>query len=599
MIINALSKYYEILAEDGKSGIPLNGYSSAKVGYALNISLEGELLDVISLKVEGDKGKKLISRTLTVPEQIDHGVKIFANFMCDNSTYVLGIDNKGKPIRSKDAFVNFKELHNKVLKNAKDKAGKSILAFLENWDISEARQHPVLIDYLDDILEGNNIVFILDGERDFIHNDDEIKCLWEKYISDNEDDLLGKCLVTGNETLIARTHTFIKNVRGTKSNSASIVSFNAQSYESYGKIQSYNSPIGKNTVFAYTTVLNYMLSNHKQKVQIGDATTVFWAESPEEIYTDLAAELLNPCIDQDVEKSTGNRRDKKIEATIKEVLLNARLGNRINKDLDKEINPLTKFYVLGLSPNASRISIRFFHSDNFGEFVEKIIQHYKDIEIIKDFDNRADNIPIWMLLKETISPKSTDKDAKPLLAGSIMRSILCGGMYSQSLYNSILQRVKTDGEIRVNYVRASIVKAFLIRKGRITKNKIFEEVSTVALNEQTTEKAYLLGRLFAILEKTQNDAGNVTIRAKYFASAMTTPGAVFPILLRLAQHHISKAEYGFLNDKKIESIIQNIDSFPSHLTLDQQGIFILGYYHQRSKLWEKQIKEIQNIKEEN
>lgn len=606
MVISALTKYYEILAEDEKSGIPLYGYSSAKVGFALNISEAGELLDVIPLKVEGNKGKKLVARQMIVPEQTKRAVNICSNFMCDNSTYVLGIDCKGKPQRSRAAFVAFKELHNQVLGCAKGQAAKAILAFLDNWNVDEARQHPPLIDCLDEILEGSNLVFRLDGEIGYLHNDLEIKRLWEEYNSKGEGDIVGQCLVTGENTSIARLHPNIKNVKNAQAMGASIVSFNASSYESYGKTQSYNSPVGKYAAFAYTTVLNHMLASQKQKVQVGDATTVFWAESTEDIYPDLAAEILNPSITQEGKEIKNKyQRDAKIEGLVKEVLQKAKSGVRFI-DFDGEINPKTKFYILGLSPNASRISIRFFHSDSFGGFIKRTAQHYKDMEIVKDFDNKPANIPIWMILGETVSPKSRDKDAIPLLAGAVMRSIICGTPYPASLFNAVMIRVRADMDDkdknihRVNYIRASIIKSYLLRNARIRNDKRLEEVLTVSLNEQSANTEYLLGRLFAVLEKAQQDVNkgiNATIKDRYFASACATPAAVFPILLRLAQHHISKSDYGYAIDRKIEPIMNEITKFPSHLTLEQQGIFILGYYHQRVALFQKSDKaEKENLK---
>ncbi|WP_031514027.1 type I-C CRISPR-associated protein Cas8c/Csd1 [Desulfofalx alkaliphila] len=598
MIINELAKYYEILARDERSGVPPYGYSNAKVGFALNISAEGDLLDVIPLHVEEQVGKKtkLFLRVLTVPEQKLRSSGIAPNFMCDNSTYVLGIDNKGKPKRSKNAFEAFKKLHHEILGAARGQAAKAVLAFLDKWKVDKSKQHPALKDYLEEILKGSNLVFRLDGTTGYLHNDEEIKKLWEDYNSKDEDDIFGQCLVTGTNTAIAKLHPVIKNVKKAQSSGASIVSFNAPSYESYGKKQSYNSPVGKKTAFAYTTVLNHMLSSQKQKIQVGDATTVFWAASPEEIYTDLAAELFNPTITQEGKKGSNEyKRDAHIEQLVNDVLTKAKSGQRIN-DLDGKIDPKTKFHILGLSPNASRISIRFFHSDSFGGFTEKIAQHYKDMEIVKDFDNRPSNIPIWMMLNETISPKSTNRDAPPLLAGAVMRSIISGAPYPASLFNAVMIRVRTDMDDkdkniqRVNYVRVAIIKAYLLRNARLYKNKKLEEVLTVSLNEHSDNTGYLLGRLFAVLEKAQQDANpgiNATIKDRYFASACATPGAVFPILLKLAQHHISKSDYGYAIERRIESIMVKITNFPSHLTLEQQGTFILGYYHQRVALFQK------------
>lgn len=595
MIINALKKYYEILAEDPESDIPKEGYSNTKVSAALVISKEGELINIISLKVDNEKSKKLISRNIIVPEYTQPTSGILANFLCGSSSYVLGIGDLKNPERSKKCFIEFKKKHNEILKNASTVPAKAILLFLNKWNVEKAAENIVVSSSNELLYEGGNIVFFLQAEG-YIHEDTEIKKLWEEFKFRKSNDIYMQCLVSGEKSPIAELHlNKIKGIRNAQMAGASIVSFNAPAYESYGKTQSYNSPISKYSAFAYTTVLNHMLSNQKQKIQIGDATTVFWAESLSDIYTNFAMQLFNPTTSEEKEKTI---RDIKTEKTIADILKSAKEGKGIPNNIDAEVNPSTKFHILGLSPNASRISVRFFHADTFGSFVEKTVQHYKDMQITKDFENRPDNIPIWQILRETVSPKSSDKEAQPLLAGAIMRAILDGGLYPQSLYTSIIRRVKMDCDEVVNfYVRASIIKAYLLRKARITNNERMKEVLTVALNEQTTDTAYLLGRLFAILEKTQKDAGNETIRARYFASAMSTPRAVFPILLRLAQHHISKSEYGHINDRKIESIMNNIEQIPSHLSLDQQGAFILGYYQQRPKLWEKQIKE--NFKEEN
>jgi len=596
VIIQSLCKYYDILSNDEECDIPKLGYSRTKVSAALVISKDGKLVDIISLKIESSTGKKLVAKNIIVPEQQKRsGSSAPSYFMCDNIQYVLGFD-KGDNIKEKQ-FKDFKAKHNKILSSATSKTALAVLNFINSWNVNNALHNPIIIDNFKTLLDGN-LVFRLDGEFEFAHKNKEIINLWEKNNSPIDDPTIEQCLITGEYLEIERIHNSIKPLFMQKGkqpspNGWTIVAVDKDStaFDSYDKKQSYNSPISKKSAFAYTTVLNYMLTNSKQKIQIGDATTVFWAESPSNLYSDLAMQLFNPEVVEDTDEVTS---DSETQRLISDVLESARLGNKIPMDIYKGINPLTKFYVLGLSPNASRVSVRFFHSDTFGGFVEKVTMHYRDMEIVKEYENNRTNIPIRWLVAETISPKSSEKEAKPLLAGAIMRSILNGGMYPQSLYNSILQRVRTDSEIRVNYIRASIIKASLSRKARITKNKIIEEVLTVALNEKTTEKSYLLGRLFAILEKTQKDSGNETIRSRYFASAMTTPGAVFPLLLRLAQHHISKVKFGFLNDKKIEAILNDIERFPSHLSLDEQGIFILGYYHQRPKLWEKQIKENQN-----
>jgi CRISPR-associated protein Csd1 len=593
LIIQSLCKYYEILANDEECDIPKYGYSSTRVSAALVISKEGELVDIISLKVESEKGKKLVSKNMIIPEYTQPTSGVFANFLCGSSSYLLGIGDLKNPERSKKCFYEFQKKHNEVLGGQTSLLAKAVLLFLGKWNPVNAMDNAIIKSNEETLLEGGNIVLILDCEG-YIHENSEIKEAWEKYKFQKKDDAVMQCLISGENEPIAELHlNKIKGVRNAQMAGASIVSFNAPSYESYGKKQSFNSPISRKAAFAYTTVLNYMLANPKQKIQIGDATTVFWAESPSSIYQMFAMQFLNPTEDDETDEIIN---DINVRKTIEDVLKSAKTGNKISENIYNGINPVTKFYILGLSPNASRISIRYFHRNTFSDFVEKVAMHYSDMEIAKERDGNRTNIPIWQLLRETVPPKSSDKDTQPLLAGAVMRSIISGEMYPQALYNSILQRIKADSEVRVNYIRASVIKACLLRKARI-ENENMKEVLTVALNEQIKDTPYLLGRLFAILEKTQKDAGNETIRARYFTSAMTTPGAVFPILLRLAQHHVSKVQYGFLNDKNIQNIMNDIESFPAHLSLDKQGVFVLGYYKQKVKLWEKPKNE--NSKEEN
>jgi CRISPR-associated protein Csd1 len=595
VIIHALDRYYDILTQDEKSGIPAIGYSIAKVAYALTISTEGELLGVISLMEPGSKGNKVFPREMPVPEQAKRSVNISPNFMCDNSTYVLGIDEKGNPERTKRAYLAFKELHQALLANAQGQAAKAVLRFLENWDVGSAATNLILVDYLQDILKGSNLVFRLDGHTGFLHDDPEIRQLWELHTSTTEGDVFGQCLVTGKQAPIAVLHPSIKKVKGAKSTGASLVSFNAPAYESYGKSQSLNSPTSKKVAFAYTTVLNHMLSSQKQTIQVGDATTVFWAESAEEVYTDIASLLFNPVPESVPAANQDPVRDVRAENIIRDVLHRVKSGQKIG-NLDGAIDIRTKFYILGLAPNASRLSVRFFHADSFGGFLEKTAQHYRDMEIVKDYDNQPSNIPIWRMLAETVSAKSRDRDPKPLLAGAVMRSIISGAPYPASLFNAIMIRVRADMDDkekniqRINYIRAAMIKAYLLRYARLHNNNNLEGVLTVGLNEQTDNTEYLLGRLFAILEKAQQDANpgiNATIKDRYFASACATPGAVFPVLLRLAQHHISKSDYGAHIERRLDPIMSGIEKFPTHLTLEQQGTFILGYYHQRVALYQK------------
>jgi CRISPR-associated protein Csd1 len=285
-------------------------------------------------------------------------------------------------------------------------------------------------------------------------------------------------------------------------------------------------------------------------------------------------------------------RSATAEKTVRTVLEKISQGQTADVDevYKKIIDRNIRFYILGMSPNKARISVRFYLKGSFGSFAEKIEQHYEDLSIQKQFDTDMPSVPVWKILGETQSKISDDKSVPTYLSTTLMRAVLLGENYPNSLYQTILLRIHAEQDI--NYYKASIVKACLLRKTRETGNNIYKEVLTLSLNENSNNRAYLLGRLFAVLEKVQKDANpNVksTIRDKYFSSASTTPAATFPILLSLAQHHIAKLDYGVYYDKMIGEIMDklevDIEPFPKNLSLDEQGIFYLGFYHQRNSLY--------------
>lgn len=590
MILQSLVRYYEILAEDENSDIPRLGYSRTGVSYALNISKEGELLGVIPLKIPSGNGKKLVPQRIIVPEQEKKSVGIKSNFLCENSSYTLGIDNNGKPDRTKNCFEAFRELHNKILNDVECSEAKALLNFVNKWNVNNASSHIALKDYLEDLYTGANIVFRLDGVGD-IHKNKTILKAWEEYKNNSEGSKKMWCLDCGEYANVARLHPNIKGVRGAQSVGAAIVSFNDRAYESYGreKEQGLNAPVSEYAAFAYTTVLNSMLSDNQHKQYLGDTTVVFWAESPQRYYQDFASMFIDP----DGLKSDNISeivRDKRAVSEVKAIFEKISNGAVIG-DYSGGFNKNVKFFILGLAPNAARLSIRFFIVNSFGDFIEKVSRHYEDLCIEKQFQDEQDLFSLWRLLNETVSPKSNDKSASPILAGAVLRAILTGSPYPAALFNSIMLRIRAEHTI--NHHKAAIIKAYLLRNS----NK-FKEVLTVSLNEQSNNRAYVLGRLFAVLEKAQQDASesklNSTIKDRYFTSACATPASVFPILLRLSQHHISKSSkdgYGKANDNKMSKILDILDieknPFPAHLLLEEQGVFVLGYYHQKNALYKK------------
>lgn len=571
MILQALNNYYQRLRDNPDIDMPLPGFGRQKVHFCLVINKEGELQQVKDLR--GMSGKKPIPIVLTVPQlNQKRSSGIDPNFSWDNTGYVLGIDNKGKSGRSMECFKSFKDFQHKVGDQIEDDGLKAFLKFLDSWDSEKA---PKLERWEE--MAGQNLVFQLDGDRCYLHDRPAVQAAWSQFIAIKEKNFIAPCLVSGETAPIARLHPPIKGVRDAQPSGASIVSFNLDAFNSYGKTQNYNAPISETVAFTYTTVLNHLLRfENRQKVQIADATTVFWTERESPIEGFMGV-ILNP---------TDEAGD----------LFNIRLfleAVRDGKMYPELGDPDTKFYILGLSPNASRLSVRFWHVCTVADIAEKIGQHFRDFTIVKQYVNNPEFPGMWQILRQTAVQGKTE-NIPPLLAGAVMRSILTGTVYPQALLASVIGRIRADQDI--NYLRAAIIKACLVRKSRI--NRIGKEVK-MSLAKESTNVAYRLGRLFATLEKAQLDAvpgANTTIKDRYYGSASATPRIVFPQLLRLAQHHIQKSDYGRWTDKTIEDIMSGITEFPAHLNLDDQGMFAIGYYHQRQAFHTKSKDEKEDTK---
>jgi CRISPR-associated protein Csd1 len=607
VILQALNRYYDILVKDPDTEMPRFGYSTVGVSFALNISAEGELLDILPLFSQEQRGKKIVEvpRSMAVPQQVKRTVNIAPNFLWDNSVYVLGLseDNETKSSYCLDRFEAFHQLHRELLAGVYSQAAGAVLAFLEQHNPTRCREQPVIAGRLEALLKGGNLVFQFGGA--FVHRDPAIRQAWEAYKAIQGTDQM-QCLVTGEIVSIARLHPSLKRVRGAQPSGATLVGFNASAYESYNRSQGLISPIGESATFAYTTALNYLLSdaNPNKKFYLGDTTIVYWAESENPAYASAFSSMLAPeyIEESNAEDQAGRKR---AEAALKTSAQKVRRTQVLDMDALladlQDDNP--RFYILGLAPNAARVSVRFFIADLFEDVMQNIMAHYRDLEIVKEFDNQPTYITVAHILDETVSKKARDKEAAPLLAGAVLRAILTNAPYPAALYYATLNRIRADMDDKeksikkINYVRAAMIKAFLLRKYRHQPQHPFQEVLIMALNEQSTIPAYLLGRLFAVLEKVQQEAigdVNASIKDRYFTAACASPRNVFPTLLRLSQHHIAKAEYGYASDRRIQDILNLLDvernPIPARLTLDEQGVFVLGYYHQRAAFYAKETK---------
>ncbi|MDO4470678.1 MAG: type I-C CRISPR-associated protein Cas8c/Csd1 [Bacillota bacterium] len=580
MILQALVRHYENLVEEEK--VSKQGWCSAKVSYEIELSKEGEIKNIICLKIEEERGKKKVIRpqNLLVPEMVTRSSGVSANFLCDNAKYFLGIsqenDEKNKK-RAEECFLAARDKHLSLLNNAEGEMAKAICLFFQNWKPEKAMEYPEISENWEDITDGGNLIFGMGIH--YAQDDMQIKRIWDNRKMEISQEARGICLVTGEQTEISRIHRGIKGVPGAQSSGAALVSFNAPSFESYGKEQSYNAPVGKYAEFAYTTALNYLLSDRKYSLQIGDTMVVFWAESGKTDYQDTFLECMEPPADNQEEL-------KGLFEKIREGKPIIIKGNELNQE--------QKFYILGLAPNAARLSVRFFYENSFGEILNNISEHYKRMEVIKPKWEENEFLGVQEMLFETVNKKSTDKKPISNMATMTFRAILSGDRYPARLYSDTLIRIRAEqDEKKLSWKRMSIVKTYLIHNYKWEEGENY-----MGLNEESNEIAYVLGRLFSVLESIQADANpgiQATIRDRYFNSACGTPATVFPILIKLKNSHMKKIGREKEGTKKYyEKLFADImwkineqEGFPKRLSLEEQGKFALGYYHQTQKKYEK------------
>lgn len=573
MILQALTGYYQTLADRGEIVRP--GWSKVKVSYALCITDDGVLEQVIPLLTEQPKGKRtvLAPRLFTLPAPVKRASGVAANFLCDNSSYMLGIDSKGKPQRSVACFAACKDLHETLLDGIDSPAAKAVLAFFHTWQPEQAAAYPVLAEKMEEILAGANLIFQYDGR--FIHEDPLIRRAWDAFYQTAGDGPEMICLVTGEKGPVENIHPAIKNVSGAQSSGAALVSFNAPAFCSYGKEQNFNAPTSKYAAFAYTTALNHLLADREHVYRMGDTTVVCWAKGGGNIYQNIFGWA---CMGQPPSYSLTD---------LQSALQNLCAGKTVLLD-EERLNPDMEFYILGLSPNAARLSVRFFLRNTFSTLLRNAQAHQARLEIVKPAYDKFDTLPLWKLLDETVNQNARDKTPAPNLAGEVLRAVMNDTPYPATLRNGVALRIRAEREVTRG--RAAILKAYYLKN---THPDVPKEVLTVSLNPDSTNTAYNLGRLFSVLEAAQEAANpgiNATIKDKYFSSASATPGHVFPVLLKLVQSHLKKLDRGLRTyyDKQITELLSKLgESYPVRLNLHQQGSFQLGYYHQTQMRYAK------------
>ena len=587
MILQALTAYYEQLVRQGKLSAP--GWDdSFKVSYELRLNDAGQLLRVVPLLTEKTAGKKtvLAPRAMRVPAHVKRTAGVSANLLCDNSSYLLGADEKGKPERSAECFKACAKLHHAILDGVDSPAARAILAYFDRWDPAQAASHPLLQEQWKEITGNANLIFgyeAADHSHSFVNDDPAIQSAWQAHYNDRSAGAdTVQCLITGKQAPAALVHPSIMGVQGAQSSGAALVSFNAPAFCSYGHEQGENAPMSEYAAFAYTTALNRLLADRDHCKHVGDTTILCWAENADPVYQDAMSMFLFGA-----DEAAGIQ-----ESDVQAALKRLSAGQTV-PFLEKELLPDQHFYLLGLAPNAARLSVRFFLRDTFGSFAQNLQKHAEEMAIDCSEKERFRTLPIWAVVNETTRtvPGQPAKPS-PQLAGDLLRTVLTGGRYPATLLNGVTLRIRA--EQAVTRGRAAVIKAYYLRNYPTELN---EEVFTVSLNE-TTNVPYLLGRLFSVLEAVQKAANpgiTTTIKARYFNAACATPLTAFPTLIRLAQKHLQKLNTAtaIFYDKQITELMAQLpeSGFPARMSLPDQGKFEIGYYHQTQKRYAKKNEE--------
>jgi CRISPR-associated protein Csd1 len=596
MIMQTLAKYYDRLAEGGR--VAPEGFKRVEIPFLIVLNRTGEFVGLEDTRTPS--GRKLVARPFVIPQERGRsGSKAWqtSNLLWDHYGYVVAwpkSDSDDHTDMARKQHMTFvmetKKLHERY---PDDIAIGAVYRFLKNGDFSAVFEHPLWNECVK--IPGCNLAFKLDGQTQLICESENVKGFIAttnaSTSSDEEENSLpeldGTCLVTGEYTPVARLHPRTP-IRGAKSN-AKIVSFQKNmGFDSYAKLQSHNAPTSRKIVFAYSTALNEMLAkDSRQKLLIGDDTIVFWAEKKhaiENVFADLFGEPARGESEQDYKSIVAMFRAPETGAS---------------PDLD----PNMRFYVLGLSPNAARIAVRFWYAGTVREVADNIWRHFDDLEMVKGAKEWR-SITLRNLLRST-ALLGKDDNVPPNLAGDTMKAILTGTPYPQSLLSASVRRCRAEQSKRdpntgkllenVPYSRAALIKAVLVRDKRFGTRfcSKHEKELSMSLDLENTNDGYRLGRLFAVLEKVQEEANpriNATIRDRFYGSASATPVAAFPHLMKLKNHHLSKLENrgrAVNLEKMIGEIIDGIRDFPAHLSLPDQGRFAVGYYHQRQAFFVK------------
>lgn len=589
MIVKDLYDLYERYAADPQmqGKVPPKGMSREEVEWELVLSESGELVNVISLSHGDGKGANRF-REMLVPEHDGRsGPNPKPYFLCDTAVYLLGMADTSKAkgeseaAKAQERWKASRDYHLGILSSCDDVAAQAVMGFFSH-NILKEREND---DLLRDVAASDKLIFALkdsDGNIVPIHESKAIMDAWESSrvsASADEPCISGQCSVTGKAAPLARLFPQVTDVAGAQSSGASLISFNRDSFNSYGRTQAYNASVSQRVAFGAGTALKMLLSDPERKIRLGATTFTFWSDRPSPDEDNLFIRFFGG----------GDKNDTAEDSVTVTRVRDAIKGIKSGHPLRANFNPDVRYYVLGISPNAARLSVRFFETSTLGEMAERYGQYLRDIDMVD-----VSTTSIFQLVRQC-AVQGKYENLPSTLVNPCMRAVLTGSRFPQSLLSTLLSRMRADHGSNNRWdmgQRASLIKACLVRNLQSTK----ESEIDVALNRDNNCVGYLLGRLFAVMERAQSEAlgtTNATIRDKYIGSASVTPARVMPTLMHGCQNHLSdlrkkRPGLNVILEKELDEIVGrklSDNPYPGTLSMEDQGEFFIGYYQERVDLW--------------
>ena len=598
-ILQSLNRYYDRMAARGEAEQP--GFSREKISFTIVLSPGGDPLDVLDRRVQS--GKRLVPSLLEVPAAAPRRSNILSNLFWDKTEYSLGRSAE-EDSKTPQRHAAFKDLHRTRLGGRNDPGLAALLRFLEGWDPAHFNTGPFTSEMLD-----TNFTFRLDGDAVDLHLREAAQALLAEASASADDGSF--CLVTGRVAPTARLHPTVKGVQGAQTAGAQLVSFNLDAFTSYGKEQGANAPTSEAAAFRYGSALNRMLdrdSGNRLQRLVGDATVAFWADAsdlvPEESAKAAEDEFAGwfdpppPVREADAEKNL--EADEQERAKLRDTLEVVAAGRP--QEVNPKLRPGTRFHVLGLAPNAARLSVRYWLDDTFEVFARRLADHAADMRIEPPPRDWGRAPALARLLVKTTALQDKFDNIPPLLAGELTRAVLGGTRYPQTLLAAALMRLRAGDDAGTGW-HAAVIRGMLERDRRLTyRDKGRRDDATrkrpevpMTLDRSHANAGYQLGRLFAVYELAQVAAlgrgVKSTIRDKYFGAASATPASIFGVIISNGQNHLAKVRkekpgWAVLLERELEEVMGRFEprlphTFPRSLRPEDQGEFAIGYYHQR------------------